>query len=158
MTLYCVICMYIYIYTHIYAHTVYIQFLYIHIYIYIQHAVYIYIYIYIQRCIYVYIYIHTCIHTVVYRSGWKWALVPRTQFPTTSGQFFSKGFLNSFQQGFIIIVFLSFFCYLFRFSKLAFWAEGSAPLPIVSHSFNIKFNQVELMSTMGKEDHGQSLI
>ena len=29
----------------------------------------------------------------------------------------------------------------FRFSRLAFWARGSAPLLIVSHSLNIKFNQ-----------------
>ena len=33
------------------------------------------------------------------------------------------------------------FCYIFRFSRLAFRAWGSAPLLIVSHSFNIKFNR-----------------
>ena len=51
---------------------------------------------------------------------------------TTSNTLFSIVFCFSF-----IIFMLSFF----RFSSLAFWAWGFAPLLIVSHSFNIKFNQ-----------------
>ena len=52
-------------------------------------------------------------------------------------------FLNKtmFSKVLLSLYFLLFVWYPFSIFEFEFWAEGSAPLLIVSHSFNIKFNQ-----------------
>ena len=118
-------CMYVNMYTHI------------HIYIYIHINIYTYIYIHTHLIYNVCIHICMCIYIVAYTKGLDWVIASLNPIQTLC----EIVFLAPTYKPPLSIVISSLLCYIISVFEISFSGMGLRPLILVSHFFNMKFNQ-----------------